>query len=92
MLVIFAFGGIMTLSGKTNFLGKNMESDIKPEHRRAYCREMSIPMFVLAAVEAADVVLQLTAGFAQWSVLLLGAGLVLGVAWIMAIQKKYTKM
>ncbi len=92
MLAIFAFGGIMTFRGKTDFLGKNMEKDIKPEYRRAYCRDMSIPMFVLAAVEAADVALQLTVGFAQWSVLLLGAGLVLGVAWIMAIQKKYTKM
>ena len=51
MAAIFVFGGVQVRSGKTDFLGKDMDKDIRPELKKAYCREMSIPMFVLAAVE-----------------------------------------
>ena len=92
MAAIFVFGGVQVRSGKTDFLGKDMDKDIRPELKKAYCREMSIPMFVLAAVELIDVILQLTIDFTQWSLLILGTGILVGIGWIVMIQRKYSKM
>lgn len=91
MAVIFAFGAFQTWNGKTDFVGKNVES-VKPELKEAYCKEMSMPMFLLAGVEVIDVILQLTIDFGQWSLLLLGTGILIGIAWIVMIQRKYSKM
>ena len=49
-------------------------------------------MFVLAAVELIDVILQLTIDFTQWSLLILGTGILVGIGWIVMIQRKYSKM
>lgn len=91
MAVICAFGAFQTWNGKTDFIGKNAEK-IKPELRAAYCKETSIPMFLLAGIEVVDVILQLTVDFGTWSLALLGGGLLIGSVWIVAIQKKYNKM
>ncbi len=91
--VIFLVMGIQVSMGKTEFLGKNAEKEIKPELKAAYCREMCIPIFVLAAVEILDVILQITVTeFANWSLLLLGAGILICLGWITMIQRKYSKM
>lgn len=91
MAAVFAFGAIQTWNGKTDFVGKNVDN-IKPELRTAYCKEMSMPMFVLAGVEVIDVILQLTIDFGMWSLMLLGAGILIGITWIVMIQRKYNKM
>ena len=91
--VVFLIMGIQVAMGKTEFLGKGTEKDIKPELKAAYCREMCIPIFILSAVEVADVILQLTvANFANWSLLILGAGILICLGWITMIQRKYSKM
>ena len=91
MAAIFAFGAFQTWNGKTDFVGKNVEK-IKPELRTAYCKEMSLPMFMLAGVEVLDVILQLTVNFGTWSLMLLGGGILVGISWIVVIQRKYNKM
>lgn len=91
MAAVFAFGAFQTWNGKPDFVGKNVEN-IKPEFRTAYCKEMSIPMFVLAGVEVIDVALQLTIDFGAWSLMLLGGGILIGVTWIVMIQRKYNKL
>lgn len=91
MVAIFAFGAFQTWNGKQDFVGKNMDH-IKPEFRASYCKEMSIPMFMLAGVEMIDVILQLTIDFQAWSMLLLGTGILIGIIWIVMIQRKYNKM
>ena len=88
MAAVFAFGAFQTWNGKTDFVGKNVEN-IKPELRTAYCKEMSMPMFLLAGVEVIDVILQLTIDFGAWS---LGGGILVGITWIVVIQRKYNKM
>ncbi|MCI9068885.1 MAG: hypothetical protein HFI65_09565 [Lachnospiraceae bacterium] len=91
MAAVFAFGAFQTWNGKTDFVGKNVEN-IKPELRTAYCKEMSMPMFLLAGVEVIDVILQLTIDFGAWSLMLLGGGILVGITWIVVIQRKYNKM
>lgn len=91
MAAIFAFGAFQTWNGKTDFVGKNVEN-LRPELRTAYCKEMSMPMFMLAAVEVVDVILQLTVDFGTWSLMLLGTGILFGIVWIVVIQRKYNKM
>ena len=47
----------------------------------------------MAAVEIADLVLQYTVdGAESWSLLLLGAGILIGIIWITIVQRKYSKM
>lgn len=92
MAAIFGFGAFQTWNGKPDFVGKNVDN-IKPELRSAYCKEMSFPMFMLAGVEVLDVVLQLTVvDFGMWSLILLGGGILVGITWIVVIQRKYNKM
>lgn len=93
LALIFIFMGVQVRMGKTEFLGKNAERDIKPEVKQAYCKEISIPIFLMAAVEIADLVLQYTVdGAESWSLLLLGAGILIGIIWITMVQRKYSKM
>lgn len=93
LALIFIVMGIQVRMGKTDFLGKNADRDIKPEVKQAYCKEISIPIFLMGAVEIVDVVLQYTVdGAESWSLLLLGAGLLIGLIWVMIIQRRYSKM
>ena len=38
LALIFIFMGVQVRMGKTEFLGKNAERDIKPEVKQAYCK------------------------------------------------------
>ncbi|MCD2492814.1 hypothetical protein LQE92_09250 [Lacrimispora sp. NSJ-141] len=89
--VVFLFMGVQVRGGKMDFLGKNAQEQIKPEDKAAYCKEMSVPIFVLAVVEAIDGVLQTMVDFSGWSMLMLGAGLVVCFLWIYLIQRKYSR-
>ena len=91
LAVIFIVAGVQILGGKTSFLGEDVEKSIKPEDKKAYCREISVPIFLLGIVEAADGIMQFTMGENPWSMLILGIGILLGLGWVMMIQRKYTR-
>ena len=93
LAVVYFFGRYQILNGKNSFLGENAEKSIKPEDKAAYCREMCVPIFLLGIVEAADGIMQFVMGPAMsgWSMLILGAGIMLAFVWMMAIQRRYAR-
>lgn len=93
LALMFLFMGVQVRGGNTDFLGKNMKDQIRPELKEEYCKEMSIPLFLFAVIEAVDAGLQSLDGFgAVSSLVLLGIGMVICFGWIYTIQSKYKKM
>ena len=91
LAVMFFYFGFQVRNGKTDILGKSIREQIKPECFGNYCKEISIPLFLFGLLEAADAVLQLTIGEGSWSLILIGAGILILFVWIYVVHKKYKK-
>lgn len=93
LAAVFAYSGLQVRSGKTELLGGTVKK-VKKERIPEFCKAMSYPFFVLAGIELLDTALQIvTPEFAQkgGALMLIGFAFVLCIAWVYALQRKYSK-
>ncbi|MCI5481846.1 MAG: hypothetical protein MR416_11835 [Lachnospiraceae bacterium] len=91
LIVVFLFMGVQVRGGNTDVLGKNIMEQIKPECKMDYCREISIPIFMFAVIEVIDLIMQTTLKLENWSLIILGAGMLLCLGWFYLIHSKYRR-
>lgn len=89
MAAIFAVLGILLYKGKTNLIHDYHQTRIAEEDKANYGKEFSVGIFVIAAGMLLSGIAAILNAFNKIAIVMLIAGIVIGVIIICKVQRKY---